>query len=80
MTKDEAHALIADHDNYVRSVSRMNKTELAILFRSELAKRGRELLYGQYSKGEYISAIVDLAYPLATMNGARQVYYAVEVF
>jgi hypothetical protein len=81
MTKDEARTLIKDHDAYVRVISRKTKTDLAALYRRELARRGRELLYGgPGSKDEFISAIVDLEYPLGLMNEARQVYYTVTVF
>lgn len=81
MTKDEAHAKIIHHDTYVRSLNRLTKANLAAVYRRELAKRGREILYGgPASRDELLSAIVDLRYPLAEMNEARQVYYAVAVF
>lgn len=81
MTKDEAHALLAAHDNYAKAIYRMTKVQLSALYRAELAKRGTELLYGgPASKDELTNAIVDLSYPLAQMNEARQTYYAVTVF
>lgn len=77
MTQDEAHALIAARDNYARAVYRMSRARLAALYRTELAERGMQLLYGgPASKDELTSAIMNLRYPLETMNRARQAYYA----
>lgn len=77
MTRDEARALITAHDDCARAVWRMSRARLAALYRAELAKHGRELLYGgPVSRDELTNAIVDLRYPLDRMNEARQVWYA----
>lgn len=77
MTQDEARAMITAHDDYARTVWRMSKARLAALYRAELGKRGKVLLYGgPASKDELTNAIVDLRYPLDRMNEARQVWYA----
>lgn len=76
MNLSQATALVKEHDAYVRSVYRKPRAELARLYRSELAAQGIELLYGgPASKDELTNAIVDLRYPLAVMNEAREVYY-----
>jgi hypothetical protein len=76
MNETQARIIREAHDSYVKTIYRKPKTTLAHMYRQELADRGREILYGgPASKDELISALVELRYPLASMNESVHVLY-----
>jgi hypothetical protein len=76
MNETEARELRQGHDGYVRSLYRKPKTELASLYRQELAARGRTSLYGgPGSKDELVNALVFLRYPIDQLNESIHVLH-----
>lgn len=76
MNEAEARDLRAAHDNYVKSIYRKPKADLAAAYRQELAARGQQLLYGgPASKDELVSALTSLRFPLEALNESIHVLY-----
>lgn len=79
MNELQARTLREAHDGYVKSIYRKPKAQLAVMYRAELADRGRQVLFGgPSSKDELISALTELRYPLAQMNESIHVLYHVD--
>jgi hypothetical protein len=79
MNETQARTIREAHDGYVQSIYRKPKTTLANMYRQELADRGTYSLFGgPASKDELISALVELRYPLASMNESVHVLYHVD--
>jgi hypothetical protein len=76
MNETQARTIREAHDGYVTSIYRKPKATLATMYRQELADRGMYSLFGgPMSKDEFISALVELRYPLASMNESVHVLY-----
>jgi hypothetical protein len=76
MNETQARIIREARDGYVQSIYRLPKATLATMYRQELADRGRTLIYGgPGSKDALISALVELRYPLASMNESVHVLY-----
>jgi hypothetical protein len=79
MNETQARTIREAHDGYVKSIYRKHLTTLAHMYRQELTARGMYLAYGgPASKDELISALVELRYPLASMNESVHVLYHVD--
>jgi hypothetical protein len=79
VNETQARTIREAHDGYVKSLFRESKTNLAVMYRRELSDRGQMLLFGgPASKDEFISALVELRYPLASMNESVHVLYHVD--
>jgi hypothetical protein len=79
MNETQARTIRIAHDGYVKTIYRKPKTTLAHMYREELAARGQYNLFGgPASKDELISALVELRYPLASMNESVHVLYHVD--
>lgn len=71
LTIDEARALRASHDADAKLLSRQTKAQLkAIRYH-----RGLIHIYGEMSKDELISSILDARYPLERMHEAIHVLH-----
>jgi hypothetical protein len=76
VNETQARTIREAHDGYVKSIYRKTARELSFMYRLALADRGREILLGgPSSKDELISALVELRYPLASMNESVHVLY-----
>jgi hypothetical protein len=79
MNETQARTIREAHDSYVKSIYRKPRATLAHMYRQELADQGIRLVYGgPASKDELISALVELRYPLASMNESVHVLYHVD--
>ena len=79
MNQDQALILREAANAYAKSIYRKSRHELAGLYRAELADRGQYLAFGgPVSKDEYVSALMQLRYPVAKMNESVHVLYHVD--
>ena len=76
MNETEARTFREAHDAYAKRLTRTAKAQLANMYRLELADLGMTSVYGgPQSKDELISALMELRYPVATLNEGTHVLY-----
>ena len=76
MTRDQASALRTAHDTDAKLLNSKTKAELVAIERSELAAAGRTRAYGgPVTRQEYLSAILNLRYPITRLNEAIHVLH-----
>ena len=72
MTPREARDVLSRYDQYVKTLNRQTRIQLRNLYQ----RQANPIFGGPVSKDELISALADLAFPLAEMNAARVIAYA----
>ena len=76
MNELQARTFFEARSGYTQRLARNTKTALAVIYQIDQAERNIVTVFGgPAAKQEFISALVDLHYPLAEANEATHVLY-----
>ena len=79
MNELQARTIREARDSYVKFVYSKPKSHVAALYATEMADRGRTVVFGCPStREEFVRELVELRYPRAKMNEAIHVLYHVD--